>query len=36
MWPTCGLSCTVMPHTYMLTRPGVTGANSRFSRVSVS
>src|SRR5436309_7154747 len=36
MWPTCGLSWTVMPHTYIPTRPGVTGTNSRFSRVSVS
>ena len=36
MCPTCGLFCTVMPQTYMVTRPGVTGTNSRFSRVSVS
>ncbi len=36
MWPTCGLFCTVMPHTYIEALPGVTGTNSRFSRVSVS
>ena len=36
MWPTCGLFCTVMPHTYMPTWFGLTGTNSRFSRVSVS
>ncbi len=34
--PTCGLFWTVIPHTYMPARPGVTGTNSRRSRVSVS
>src|SRR5580765_1630383 len=36
MCPTCGLSCTVMPQTYMPTWPAWTGTNSRLLAVRVS
>src|SRR5262249_25823520 len=35
-WPTCGLSCTVMPHTYMPTLPGTTGSKDRLPRLCAS
>ena len=33
-WPMCGGACTVAPHRYTDTRPGVSGVNSRTARAS--
>ena len=35
-WPMCGGACTVAPHRYTDTRPGVIGVNSRTARAAVS
>ena len=36
MWPICGGACTVAPHRYSDTCPGMTGLNSRTERAAVS
>ena len=35
-WPMCGGACTVAPHRYTDTSPGMMGVNSRTARAAVS
>jgi hypothetical protein len=35
-WPMCGGACTVAPHRYADTSPGLIGVNSRTERDKVS
>ena len=35
-WPMCGGACTVAPHRYTDTSPGLSGVNSRTERDAVS